>query len=266
MPFDVGGLIIDSAKVLPADGSSSDRPARSGMDLVRNYPDKSSGLYWIQSEKMPNPLQMYVDMTEEGGGYDFYPIQNGTSVWTVFGDVAGANSPNNDGIELGLDLWYPRSPQHWRAAVNFVSDVLGETGTNFQRYFRTAGPVYRDNSTDSGAGDDVNYSTSGGNPQVMRNPIYYGTGAVDWKVPDGGRWWLRDTTFSEPNGDYLNYGFLAITANRVVYNTGALGRVGSTGYAISESYNLQDISFNDIANGFHHETGGYYLVSTNLKG
>lgn len=262
MPLNIGGtLIISSSSQLPADGSSQDNPARSGMDLARQYPNKPSGYYWIQSEKMPNPLQMYVDMTEEGGGYDFYPIQNGTSVWTVFGDVAGANSPHNDGIELGLDIWYPRSAQHWRAAVNFVSDVLGETGTNFQRYFRTAGPVYRDDSTDSGAGDGGNYTS-----EIMRNPIYYGTGVGSWKVPDGGRWWLRDTTFGEPNGDYLNYGFLAITANRVVYNTGALGSAGGTVYAISENYNLEDIRFNDIANGFHHETGGYYLVSTNLKG
>lgn len=267
MPIDIGGvLIINTNKALPADGLSSDRPARSGMALSQQYPDKPSGYYWIQSEKMPNPLYMYVDMTEEGGGYDFYPIQNGTSVWTVYGNIASANSPYNDGIKLGLDLWYPRSKFQWRAAINFVSDVLGETGTNFQRYFRTAGPVYRDNSTDSGAGDTVNYSTSGNNPQIMRNPLYYGTGANDWKVPDMGRWWLRDTTFSEPNGDYLNYGFLAITANRVVFNTGALGSVGGLGYALSENYNLEDIGFNDIANGFHHETGGYYLVSTNLKG
>lgn len=265
MPLNIGGtLIINSSSQLPADGSSQNNPARSGMDLARQYPDKPSGYYWIQSEKMPNPLQMYVDMTEEGGGYDFYPIQNGTDTWTVFPGVAGANAPANDGIALGLDLWYPRSKFHWRAATKFVKDVLGETGSNFQRYFYTAGPIYRTNSTDSGSGDGTNYSTSGANPQIMRNPVYYGTGAVDWRVPDGGRWWLRDSTFSEPNGDYLNYGFLSISGYRVVFNTGALSSKNS--YTVPESYSLTDINFNDIANGFHHNIGNYYLVSTNLKG
>ena len=122
MPFDVGGLIIDSNKVLPADGSSSDRPARSGMDLARNYPDKSSGLYWIQSEKMPNPLQMYVDMTEEGGGYDFYPITTGPSV-QYYTSV-------NGGTPLGLDLVYPRSKFHWRAMANYIRNYRGDTGAN----------------------------------------------------------------------------------------------------------------------------------------
>ena len=83
MGIDIGGiLIIDSSKQLAPDGSSSTCAARSGLDLKRNYPSKSSGYYWIQSEKMPNPLQLYVNMDSDcdGGGWDFYPISSGTSI------------------------------------------------------------------------------------------------------------------------------------------------------------------------------------------
>ena len=52
-----------------------------------------------------------------------------------------------------------------------------------------------------------NYTT-----YIMRNPTYYASGPPDWKVPDGGRWWLRDAVFGEPNGDMHAYGFLGLYA------------------------------------------------------
>jgi len=244
-------------------------PALSGQHIADERPSVSSGYYWIQSPSMPNPLEMYVDMVEEGGGYDFYPIQNGTSTWTVYenGLGNGSNSPPNDGVALGLDMVYPRSPQHWRAMVNFVKNVLGESGSNFDRYFRTTYMIYRDNSTDSGNGDigsNPNFSNGDYTSAIMRDPREYGSGAIDWRVPDGGRWWLADSTDSEPNGDYLNYGYLSLAASRVTWNTGAVeSSAGSN--PISESYNLEDLDFNDIASNRHHSTGPYYLVSTNAK-
>lgn len=245
-------------------------PALSGQHIADEIPDAPSGYYWIQSSSMPNPLEMYVDMVEEGGGFDFYPIQNGTSVWTVYEDGLGngSNSPPNDGIALGLDMVYPRSPQHWRAMVNFVKNVLGESGSDFQRYFRTTYMIYRDNSVDSGStktGSNPNFSDGDYTSAIMRDPREYGSGAIDWRVPDGGRWWLADSTDSEPNGDYLNYGFLSLGAARVTWNTGATESSPSSGTLISESYNLENLDFNDIGSDRHHATGGYYLVSTNAK-
>ena len=64
-----------------------------------------------------------------------------------------------------------------------------------------------------------------------------------WRVKDGGRWWLRDTTYGEPNGDYTLNAFL--------------------GGGMNESWNLQDLNFNDLNAGY--ATGNYYLVSTNAK-
>jgi len=210
-------------------GENSQVPATSGVDLKQVRPDLPSGYYWIRNSRMPNALRMYVDMTEEGGGYDFFPMQgNGTSI----GSTNGVHS----GIALGLDLVYPRSKQHWIAMSNFVRNVLGDA-TN--QYFTTVYAVHRE--TSAGAG------SRGGNytGDIMRNPAFYGTGTPDWRVPDGGRWWLRDTTFSEPNGDYTAYNFLG-------------------GYTHPNPYTGQDLQFND-ATGQNYVTGGFYLLSTNSK-
>lgn len=224
MPLNIGGtLTVNSTNMLPGDGSSNTNPARSGLDLARNYPDKSSGFYWIQTDKMPNPLQMWVDMTEEGGGYDFYFITSGPSVNLV--------TSANGGTPLGLDLVMPRSKFHWRAMSNAVRDQRPSGA--YSDYFATVYGVYTETPG--------NYTSV-----IMRNPTYYSTGSSAHKVKDGGRWWLRDTTFSEPNGDYPAYGLLG-------------------GYGVpAVNYDLSDLGFNDISAAYF--TGNYYLVSTNAKG
>lgn len=208
------------------DGSTQYNAAPSGYYIAQNFPGKSSGYYWIKSPRMPNALQMYVDMTYEGGGYDFYAITNGTSI--------GSYSPTtHSGYSLGLDLVYPRSTYHWRAMSAFVYNVLGSTSS---AYFGTKYAIYRTNISSSGG----NYSS-----YIMRDPVYYGSGAPDWRVPDGGRWWLRDTTYSEPNGDYTALNFLS----------GGLPAYPYTG---------GDLTFNDVT-GQDYTTGTTYLVSTNAK-
>lgn len=210
-------------------GSLQQFPAPSGHFIAQNYPGSPSGYYWIQSESMPNPLQMYVDMTEEGGGYDFYAFDgNGTS-------VNYANQAHS-GTALGLDIVYPRSEFHWRAMSNFVRNVLGKTGTSYQNFFRIVYGVHK--------------TTGGGNftGTIMRNANFYGTGSTSHRVNDDGRWWIRDTTFGEPNGDYTAYAWFGLNA---------------AGYTFPEPYALQDIGFND--GNANYGTGGYYLVSTNAK-
>ena len=58
---------------------------------------------------------------------------------------------------------------------------------------------------------------------AMRNPTSYGSGCSDWKVPDGGRWWLRDSTYGEPNGDYDGNCWLSMynhSAGDIQFNDG----------------------------------------------
>jgi hypothetical protein len=192
-------------------------PATSGYELKLQSPDLPSGYYYIKNESMPNTIYMYVDMTNDGGGYDFYPIQNGITVATV--------QDAHSGTALGLNLVYPRSKAHWKAMYEYVTNVLG---SGFTTYLRTTGAIYNTIA--------ANYTSS-----IMRDPTYYGTGASGWRVPDGGRWWIRDATYGEPNGNYSIYSFLALQ------NMNSDGTI---------------TAFDD--QGFIY-TGNYYLVSTNAK-
>ncbi len=208
------------------DGSTSDKAALSGWHLSRynkiyklNLP---SGTYWIKSPKMTNALQMYVDMTTEEGGYDFYRLTTATNRYLVTTVDTGASA-------LGLDIFYPRSKEHWAAIYNFVVNVSGSTIAND---IKTIGAVHKI----SGGG---NYSGI-----VMRNSRYYLTGTTDWRVPDDGKWFIRDTAFTEPNGDYTANSFLGL-------NT--LTSDGSV------------TSFND-GNNPNYYTGTTVICSTNIKG
>ena len=221
-------------------GQNSANPAPSGYWMAQNLRvplSLGSGSYWIKSPAMPNALQMYVDMVQENGGYDFFPI-NSTTVPPSGGLSVNFIGQLHSGMTRGLDIVYPRSPQHWTAMRNYVSNVLGDTGNT---YFQTAYGVYRISGT-TGGSRAGNYTGV-----IMRDPRFYGTGAEDWRVGDGGRWWLRNTTFSEPNSDYTARAFLGLAA---------------AGYTMV-GYSGGDIGFND--GSALYALGSSYLVSTNAK-
>jgi len=205
------------------DGYSEAKAALSGWHLAQysktynlNLP---SGNYWIQSPKMPTAQEMYVDMTTEGGGYDFYILYFATSRTNVTHDFGGS--------ALGLDIFYPRSKEHWVSIYNYVRNIRGFNSSTV----RTAGALHK--------------RTSGGNytSTIMRNSRYYITGTTDWRVPDDGKWYIRDTTYQEPSGDYTAYGYLAVTS----YDS------------------LGNVTIND-ATANPPSTGQTVLCSTNVKG
>jgi len=205
-------------------GNSSGNPAESGWDLVRERPNISNGYYWIQNGDMPDPLEMYVDTVYDGGGYDFYPLSGNSD--SDFRSLSGTEN------SIGLEMVMPRSPNHWRAMSDFTNNVLG---TTIETYFNGhVGKIFR--KTDSqGSGDYTG--------QIMRSSLYSGGGAQDWETGDGGRWWLRNSTYSEPNGDY-DFGSPLASRN------------------ISNPYNGQNITFND---GSRYTASAPWLYSTNRK-
>ena len=219
------------------DGSTVAKAAVSGVQLHADFPSLPSGWYWIKSATMPNALEMYVDMTEDGGGYDFYFITNGPDVNTV--------TATNGGTSLGLDLVMPRSTGHWKAMSNAVLAGIARGSSKvgsgiYSSFFQTTYGVYRNTNAGNGGNSYTN--------KVMRSASYGGTtNAADWRVKDGGRWWLRDGTHSEPNGDYTSNGLLGLQAG---------------GYNFPNPYDNSNIGFND---GGAYSTGVYYLVSTNTK-
>jgi hypothetical protein len=220
-------------KTLARDGLTETTAGTSGLQLRTDYPTYASGWYWIKSATSTSTAKlMYVDMVEDGGGYDFYFVTAGPSVSSV--------TESNGGTDYGLDLVMPRSKGHWRAMSNAVLAAIAVNkagGASYASYFLTTYGVYRATDVGNGSG---NYTS-----KVMRHDSYGGsTNALDWRVKDGGRWWLRDDTYGEPNGDYVLNGLLG-------------------GGGLPNPYNLTDIGFNDLPSNY--STGNFYLVSTNAK-
>jgi len=227
-----GSMFINSYYILPTflyDGSSSTKPSLSGWHLnelrkLYNLP-LVNGLFWIKSPAMPSALQMYVNFTADGGGYDFYRITNNANT------TANYTYSTHGGRALGLDVFYPRSQGHWAAIYDYVVNVNQSTIAND---VKTTGAIMRKITTVASG----TYTTL-----IMRDPRYYDGGAPDWEVPDGGKWFLRNTVFGEPNGDYLMYAYLSL-------------------YSVSA--NGDEIGFND--GNAYATLGSTFIASTNVKG
>lgn len=192
------------------DGLSSASAVYSGQDLVNNNPSANSGTYYVNPLGTNSVIQMYIDTSADGGGYDFYNCSGCTATTLV---------TQSNGCPAGTSWVFGRTRNHW-------SVMITQFGTNSSP---NAGAVYK--------------PASGGNytSQIMRNPSHHASGASDWRVPDGGKWWLRDTTHNEPNGDYTGNGWLQTYPSQTAGN---------------------DIGFND---GGAYSTGTTYLCSTNVK-
>jgi len=204
------------------DGSTAAKAVVNGVSLKAAFPSKPSGLYFVKSASMSVALQMYVDMVEDGGGYDFYTINNGNSPSYITDGFTGSST--------GLELWEARSPACYVAASKAVATF--DNG-NFGSYWSGCGHVYKPN----GGG---NYTGC-----IMRSSYYGGNNCNDWRVKSGQRWWLRNSTFSEPNGDYNGNGFLQMYGNQV-----------------GNPYGGNDMGFND---GGAYNIGSRYILSTNAK-
>jgi len=218
-------------KLEPFDGMTKERAAPSGYYIAQNFPEAKSGYYWIQMTGGPEAaLEMYVDMEQEGGGYDFIAVCKGN-------DARYVNRIKHElSAYKNLDIVYPRSKEHWIAMVKYVNIII-KTKTDsyekqFNNWFKTAYGIH--NRTGG-----KNYTSI-----IMRSAKHYGAGTDEWRVPDDGRWWLRDTKYSEPNGDYYPNAFLS--------NNG-----------INSGYSGGDITFND--GNARPKPGRCYLLSTNAK-
>jgi hypothetical protein len=236
-----GGLVIP-------DGSTPAKAALSGQALATTNATFSLGLttgfYWIRTQAMINAgfaaIQMLVDFTQEGGGYDFFFV-NGWGINTA--NIRDTNVAINSSGQIipGLQLCAPRSKQWWIAAANAVR--LYRPGGAAADYFASTYGVWGINSGGNFTG------------QIMRHGPSYGGNSVSTsthRAIDNGRWWLRDSTFGEPNGDY--------TGGQTY------GGYGFPGVYLGQSeaaYNGQDIGFNDGTAGY--PLGAYYLISTNAK-
>lgn len=190
-----------------------------GMLAAR--PSTPSG--WYSISVSGSLYNMWCDMTTDGGGYSYYPCQGCTSVSHV---------TDNDGCkQRGMSVVIPRTQAHWGSIATFITSTMG---SNYGTYLSTVPGIYKpyDGRNDCAGGMGVmNYDACNG----------YNT----WRATDGGRWWLRSSGYSEPDGDYNANCYLGDIAN--------IGWNGDT----------SNIPFNDANCGY--STGNYYICSTNDK-
>lgn len=148
--------------------------------ILKNAGITTSGNYNIDPDLNASTatLSVYCDMATDGGGYTYYPVASG---------LATRQYTDNDSCKaVGLNMVIPRTKAHWLAMV-----ARYDTS-----YFAAIPGIYNTVSSTS-------YTTC-----IMRDPTAYGSGCSGWRALDGGKWWLRDSTFSEPNGDYTAGGWL----------------------------------------------------------
>ena len=115
----------------------------------------------------------------DGQLYDIIPISNGIS-------TCGANDANS--CPDGTDIWVPRSLEHATA----VWDEYGDSYIHFVGIYRP----------DSGCGTCTSYAM---NSDAMAS--YSGVGWTS-VAEEAEPWFMRSTTYSEPNGDYTAYCWL----------------------------------------------------------
>ena len=101
--------------------------------------------------------------------------------------------------DFGMDIVIPRSKKHW--------EKLFAEYDNTDSYFKTVPGIYK--PTDGGSFVNIamnsDQMTAGG-----------------YRSLDGGRWWLRDTPYGEPNGDYQANCWLTFWQDDHKWNVDAL--------------------------------------------
>lgn len=119
-------------------------------------------------------VSIYCDMEPDFGiGYSYYKVVGGKNTWRA--------SDSNTCKDLGMQIFVPRTKEHWKSAMKYTG---GDNG-----FFYIMG-VIRDSN---GCGTCTN---------VAMNSKAMAAAGGDWHAIDNGDFWVRDTKYGEPNGDY----------------------------------------------------------------
>lgn len=177
IPFEMVPL-GPSARVLSFERGQEPIPEvpASCLDILRADPAAPSGLYQITT--VAGPVEVHCDMETDGGGYTTLAIDEGAR--TV------RSTDPNDCHDFGMDIVIPRSRAHWASLLALYDTT----------YFTTVPGIAK--------------PTSGGSfTTVPMNSLEMPTGG--YQALDGRDWWMRDTPYTEPNGDYTENCWLSMT-------------------------------------------------------
>ena len=181
-PADVANLYTTSTTGSAPSTSSllpSGPPPPSCAAIKRLIPSSADGWYNISTAVGP-ALRVWCDMTTDGGGYTYYACDGCPSVSDVM-QASGCDA-------VGLAMVIPRSRAHWGSMYAFVQGVLG---ASLVSYFQAVPGIFKPS--------DGQQDCAGG-MGVLTSDVC--AGSDSWRATDGGRWWLRNHTYSEPSGDY----------------------------------------------------------------
>jgi hypothetical protein len=189
----------------------------SCLNVKATYPQLTSGRYYIDAGA--GAVQVWCDMTADGGGYTYYGCAGCTTVSSATASSGCAAK--------GMQMVIPRTYNHWVSMFAYVTlaSASGGLGSTIGNYFVVVPGIYKPTGGQSDCALGAGYMTS------------TSCAASGWRSLDNGVWWLRNSTYSEPNGDYTAFGFWGLS------NT-----------------NPASLTFNDLFAGLSTST---YLCSTN---
>jgi len=164
------GDTVNTAKAYYSRGSCYEilKEAQADPDpLKRVLP---SGDYFITARVGTKAvrLQVWCDMVTDGGGYTMYPVRNGAKT--------RKQSDDDDCAAVGMQIAVPRTEGHF-------SSMIAKYGRDYFRF--VPGIVGMEE------GDYTAYAMKSSVAQVKSN----------WVAIDGGNWFIRNTKFTQPDGN-----------------------------------------------------------------
>ena len=176
-------------------------PGRSAFQIHSDFPELPNGRYWIQNESINagGPIQIYADMTRNGGGWTLILANSNTNDWNVNNalNFNGATPPSDPLNLTSLNGHY---------SILAYADYIKKSPTGFQYRIEATNPgewggVWTANDSysfvsQSNANTNITLNTKFGNWEYVDNGIearmpYFSTGCgvLTTSENPGGEWW-----------------------------------------------------------------------------